>query len=276
MRSGSNVLITGGSTGLGCFLAERFARHGHRVFVTLRTTALPPRLSALPTVHPLLLDVRKGDQIARACRVLTEDYRVDKLDVLINNAGVAMPGPLETLPIEEIADQFDVNVLGVLRVTQQVLPLIRAARGKILNVGSISATMSVPFAGAYGASKAALKAATWAMRLELKPWGIQVFHLEAGNFDTPIWKKAFERAESVDSDLYRPFLSTVLEVMKARSSRRRNDPETFWKAVDRICQGRHSGFNTVIGSDAVSTRIMTALLPNRILEALIVRTLKLR
>jgi NAD(P)-dependent dehydrogenase (short-subunit alcohol dehydrogenase family) len=185
MRPGSDVLITGGGTGLGCFLAERFARLGHRVFVTLRTPALPPSLSAFQTVHPLLMDVRDDDQITGAFRVVPEDFGVDRLDVLINNAGVAVPGPLETLPIEDVADQFDVNVLGVLRVTQRFLPLIRTTQGKILNVGSISGRMSLPFAGAYGASKAALKAVTWTMRLELRPWGIQVFYLEAGNFDTP-------------------------------------------------------------------------------------------
>jgi NAD(P)-dependent dehydrogenase (short-subunit alcohol dehydrogenase family) len=274
MRPGSDVLITGGGTGLGCFLAERFARQGHRVFVTLRTAALPDALSAFPAIHPLLLDVRRGDQIANAFRVVTEDHRVERLDVLINNAGVAIPGPLETLPIEEVADQFDVNLLGVLRVTQQFLPLVRAARGRILNVGSISASMSLPFAGAYGASKAALKSVTWAMRLELRPWGIQVFHLEAGNFDTPIWKKAFERGASIDSDLYRPFLTTALAVIKARS-RRTNDPEALWKAVERICQDRHPRFNTVVDRDAWFRRVTTTLLPDRLLESFIARTLKL-
>lgn len=274
MRPASNVLITGGGSGLGCFLAERFARQGHRVFVTLRQPGLPATLAGFATVHAVRMDVRDAGQVADAFRTISEEHRVDRLDVLINNAGVVMPGPLETLPIEEAADQFDINVLGVLRVTRQFLPLLRIGQGRIINVGSMSARMSLPFAGAYGASKAALKSASWTMRLELRPWSVHVCHLEAGNFDTPIWTKSLAQGARIDSELYRPFLKTVLGVMKERSEQT-NDPELLWKAVERLCHHHRPAFNTIVGRDAFFRKLTATLVPDAVLEAMIARKLKL-
>jgi NAD(P)-dependent dehydrogenase (short-subunit alcohol dehydrogenase family) len=114
---------------------------------------------------------------------------LDALDGLVNNAGIAVAGPLEFLPPDELRRQLEVNVVGQLRVIQMVLPALRATRGRIINVGSISGRSSLPFLGAYAMSKFALEAMTDALRVELRPWGIHVAIVEPGTIKTPMWTR---------------------------------------------------------------------------------------
>ena len=114
---------------------------------------------------------------------------LDALDGLVNNAGVAVAGPLEFLPPDELRRQLEVNVVGQLRMTQLCLPALRAARGRVVNMGSISGLNALPLLGAYAMSKFALEAMTDALRVELEPWGIHVAIVEPGTIKTPIWTR---------------------------------------------------------------------------------------
>ncbi len=167
------VLVTGASSGIGQATAARLARSGWRVLAGVRRPGEAPE-----GTEEVLLDVTDPPSL-----------ELDALDGLVNNAGIAVAGPLEFLPPDELRRQLEVNVVGQLRVTQMVLPALRATCGRIINVGSISGRSSLPFLGAYAMSKFALEAMTDALRVELRPWGIHVAIVEPGTIKTPMWTR---------------------------------------------------------------------------------------
>ncbi len=120
---------------------------------------------------------------------------------LVNNAGIAVAGPLEALPIDALRRQFEVNVIGQVAVTQAFLPLLRKARGRVVNISSINGGLAVPYMGAYSASKFALEAITDALRVELRTWGIQVSAVEPAAITTPIWQKSLSAADQLSETL---------------------------------------------------------------------------
>jgi NAD(P)-dependent dehydrogenase (short-subunit alcohol dehydrogenase family) len=139
-------------------------------------------------VRPLRFDVTDAAAIA----VAAERVRADGIPLrgVVNNAGVALGGPLEYLPVDELRRQFEINVFGAITVTQAFLPLLRLTRGRLVFVGSISGRLAVPFVGPYSASKFALRAIADALRLELRAAGVSVSLIEPGSVKTPIWEKA--------------------------------------------------------------------------------------
>jgi NAD(P)-dependent dehydrogenase (short-subunit alcohol dehydrogenase family) len=176
-------------------MAQVLAEDGFTVFAGVRTPADFERMAAAsPNVVPLHLDVTNADQIAEAVR--TVSLHTDRLDGLVNNAGVFIPGPFEQLPMADLVETFRVNVFGVVAVTQAFLPLVRSARGRIVLVSSMSGRVSVPGVSAYSASKAALTALADAMRLELEPWGIRTVLVEPGALATDIRVRGVERWEA--------------------------------------------------------------------------------
>jgi len=172
------VLITGCSSGIGRALAGEFARRGHRVFATARRPEVVPAFD-VPGIEVLPLDVTDVPSIEAA--VATVLQRAGRVDVLVNNAGYGLMGPVLHDPPGEVRRQFETNVFGALAVAQAVIPpMVRQGTGMIVNVGSVSGVLTTPFAGAYSASKAALHALTDAMRLELEPLGLVVVNLQPG------------------------------------------------------------------------------------------------
>ena len=172
------VLVTGASTGIGEACARHFASRGVRVLAGVRKAGDAPS-----GTEELLLDVTDGDAIAAAAS------KVDRLDGLVDNAGIVVACPLEFLPLEELRHQLEVNVVGQLAVTQAFLPAVRAARGRIVLIGSIAGRSALPFLGAYAMSKHALEAMADSLRVELAPDGIHVAIVEPGTIATPIWTK---------------------------------------------------------------------------------------
>ena len=191
-----SILITGVSSGIGLATAEALLRRGHRVVGTLRSTAhIPEALAAFPHFFALEMDVAQEDSVAKAVAKLNELVH-GRLDVLINNAGIAVSGPLIHIPDEELHLQFEVNVLGLLRVTRHVAPLLGATDkgrkdpGKVINVSSISGLLTRPFMAPYSASKFAVESLSDALRMELHRFGIEVVIVQPGAVQTPIWQKA--------------------------------------------------------------------------------------
>ncbi len=207
------VVITGASTGIGEATAYLFARQGFRVFATVRRDQDADRLraSGLP-IETLLLDVTDTSSVSRAA-LKVRAATGGKLFGLVNNAGIAVAGPLECLPIAELEKQLDINVVGPVRVTQEFLPMLRAARGRIVMMSSIAGRSALPVVGAYSASKFALEAIADTWRVELYRWGIQVILVEPGATRTPIWDKSatlttgsMEGADPERVELYRSLI----------------------------------------------------------------------
>jgi NAD(P)-dependent dehydrogenase (short-subunit alcohol dehydrogenase family) len=187
MRS---VLVTGASTGIGRATALRLDRSGWQVFAGVRKEADADSLQAEASerLRPVTLDVTDAGQIAAAAEAIAAETG-GGLDGLVNNAGVAVPGPLETVPLEDLRHQLEVNLVAYVAVTQAMLGEIRRAEGRVVFLSSIGGRIAFPFGGPYHASKFATEAIGDVFRQELRPWRLEVSIVEPGSIDTPIWER---------------------------------------------------------------------------------------
>lgn len=159
-------------------------------------------------VIPLLLDVTDASMIEAARARLEADLGSRGLRGLVNNAGMILVAPLEFSSLDQVRLQFETNVTAPLAMTQAFLPLLRQGKGRIVNVGSVSGSLSTPFTGTYNASKAALRAMSDALRLELAPWDVYVTIIEPGTVHTPMWPRSLRRVQRMEEDL--PATATAL------------------------------------------------------------------
>jgi len=183
----SHVLITGCSSGFGFLTALRFAREGHHVFATVRNRAKAIALDEVIAVEELPIDILDLDICdARAVTAAVAQAEVaGPIDVLINNAGIEVRGPVEECDDETVRRQFETNVFGTLRMLRAVLPAMRGRRaGTIVNLSSVAGLVARPFGGLYSASKHAIEAVTEALHFEVKPFGIRVVLVEPGQYAT--------------------------------------------------------------------------------------------
>ncbi len=196
------VLVTGASTGIGEATAKLLAAHGIHVFAGVRKAADGERLqsSSRGGITPVVIDVTDTESMRAAREVIETVCGNRGLAGLVNNAGVAYGGPLECTPVSVVRRLFDVNVFGALAATQEFLPLVRRGRGRIVNMSSISGRVALPFAGQYAASKFALRAMSDSLRMELRPWGIDVIMIEPGQIATPIWAKGVADCEQLQAE----------------------------------------------------------------------------
>jgi NAD(P)-dependent dehydrogenase (short-subunit alcohol dehydrogenase family) len=185
------VLVTGGSSGIGRATALLLDRSGFQVFASVRKREHGEELrqQASERLTPILLDVTDPHSIEAAARSVADALGGRGLAGLVNNAGIDIAGSLEKAPLTEVRLQFEVNVIGLLEVTQAFLPLLRRSKGRIVNIGSVLGRLAIPFMGAYSATKFALEGLTDALRIELRPWGIQVSLIEPGTVATPLWSR---------------------------------------------------------------------------------------
>jgi NAD(P)-dependent dehydrogenase (short-subunit alcohol dehydrogenase family) len=212
------VLITGVSSGIGLDVTRELIEHDYFVFGSVRTTKDAEKISSRfgENFKPLIFDVCEKTAIASAVVSVKEIMGNTLLNALINNAGIAVAGPLMHLPEEDLKKQFDVNVHGVMNVTRAFLPLLGAGRdsdqapGRILNISSVSGTISYPFVGPYAASKHALESLSESLRRELMLYGIDVIIIAPGTTDSMLWEKAKETPEYKDTD-YKDILLRLRE-----------------------------------------------------------------
>ena len=194
------VVITGASTGIGYDAARYLIARGYHVFGSVRKQADADRVRAElgEQFTPLLFDVTDEGRVETAVTQVSTKIGNNGLAGLVNNAGIAVAGPLMHLPLDEIRWQMEVNLLGQLNVTQKFLPLLGAVPnaphppGRIINISSVSGKVVYPFMGPYAASKHALEAISDALRRELLIFGIDVIVIGPGSVKTPIWDKAQE------------------------------------------------------------------------------------
>lgn len=179
-----SVLVTGAGRGIGKAIALKLAADGWHVYAGVRKTADGEALAeaASGQITPIMLDITSREQIIAAADTLPPT-----LDAIVNNAGIAINAPVESISSEDLKRQFEVNVFATIAVTQEVMPKIRAARGRVVFISSVSGRVSAPMTGPYSGSKFALEALADAMRLEVKPWGVRVSLIEPTATDTDMW-----------------------------------------------------------------------------------------
>jgi NAD(P)-dependent dehydrogenase (short-subunit alcohol dehydrogenase family) len=275
----ADVLITGASTGIGEATALRLGGRGHRVFAGVRRPADGRRLTAVAGgdhLTPVALDVTDDAGVAAALAEVS-DATGGRLDGVVNNAGIAVGGPLEFLPLEDFRRQLEVNVTGLLAVTQSALPLLRRAQGRVVLIGSMSGRVAVPMTGAYAASKFAVEALADALRLELSPWGLGVSLVQPGAVRTPIWDKGREQVASM-ADRFPPdaleLYADGIEGVAAGIERQEEDgiaPIEVAAAVERALFAARPRTRVAVGSDAKVAVALARVLPDRLKDVLIDR-----
>lgn len=196
-----SVLVTGASSGIGRACASYLAREGWHVFAGVRSSADAKPLAAQPGgVSPLELDVTEPESIAAAKDAVAGETG-GRLEALVNNAGVAVGGALETVALPELRRILETNVIGQVAVTQSMLPLLRPARGHIVFIGSAGGRVAFPYAGPYHASKFAIEGLAESLRAELRSQHVSVSVIEPGPISTPIWSKARKQVSSLRQGL---------------------------------------------------------------------------
>jgi NAD(P)-dependent dehydrogenase (short-subunit alcohol dehydrogenase family) len=274
-----SVLITGASTGIGRATAVRLDRAGWRVFAGVRKEADAESLrgEGSERMEPVMLDVLDAEQISAAAGRIGGAVGEAGLDGLVNNAGIAVPGPLETLPIEDFKRQIDVNLSAHVAVTQAMLPAIRRARGRIVFITSIGGLMAFPMFGAYHAAKFGLEAVGDVFRQELAPWGIKVAVVEPGSIATPIWERGQAEVESLagragegHADLYGKAIEAYREVAR-KTGERGIAPEKVAERIEHALSARRPRVRYLVGADARGQAIAAKLLPDRLLDWVVAR-----
>jgi NAD(P)-dependent dehydrogenase (short-subunit alcohol dehydrogenase family) len=274
-----DILITGAAKGIGRACALRLARAGHHVFAGVRDPAAGEMLQREAAgITPIQLEVTDARQIAEAAAQIQEHTGTRGLYGLVNNAGIAVAGPLEFLPVEELRRQLEVNVVAQIAVTQAMLPLIRRAGGRIVNIGSIAGKSALPMVGPYAASKFALEALTDSLRVELMSSGIQVAIVEPGVIATPIWETSAATADRIMEGMPAQafeYYGKIIKGLKARvadAAKRGLPPEQVAAAVEHALFAARPKTRYLVGRDA-KLRTMLQRLPDRVRDRLIHRQL---
>jgi NAD(P)-dependent dehydrogenase (short-subunit alcohol dehydrogenase family) len=261
------IIVSGASTGIGEATVVLLARRGYVAFAGVRNESDAARLRAShENIRPIFLDVTDDASIARA----VGEVAAAEMPLLgvVSNAGIALGGPLERLPIAELRRQFEVNVFGAIALVQAALPHLPARHGRIVFVGSIAGRLAMPYVAAYSASKFALRALADALRNELAPDGIAVSLIEPGSVQTPIWRKGRESRDRMVALLgsdARPHYYRALEAILrlAEVEERAGIPASrVARVIGEALTARRPRENYLVGSaKAVS---VVAMLPPRL------------
>lgn len=282
MAASKSVMITGASTGIGHASAALLARKGWRVFAGVRKPADAERLSAKlgESVTPVMCDITEDASVRAAGETVRAALGEAALSGLVNNAGVAVAGPLLHLPVEEMQRQLEINVTGQLRVTQAFAPLMGAGEdrdgppGRIVNISSVAGLNATPLVTPYACSKFALEALTQGLRRELMLYGIDVVAINPGPIATPIWDKAEEidPEQYADTDYDGP-IRRILAYMLERG-RTGLPPGRVARAIHRSLTAARPKLNTVITPEPVQQWLLGAL-PGRMADRMIAKRLGL-
>lgn len=274
-----NILITGASGGLGTALVHRLDDLNYRVFAGVRREEDGQALArSADDVVPVILDITDEASISAAAETVEQAVGSGGLHGLINNAGIIVQGPLELVSVASLRQQFEVNVVGQVAVTQAFLPALRIARGCVVNIGGAAGSVALPFLGPFSASKAALESLTDALRMELTPFDIDVTLIEPSALQTEIFDKAARRTQE-DRDaappdvraLYTPAVAAANEALADQQATPVDVAvnEVVSALTDRTPETRYR-----VGHDA-RLLVLLRYLPNRWRDRLLMRTMGL-
>lgn len=263
------VLITGGSSGIGKAIGEYLHQKGFTVYGTSRN---PERITN--SVFPLLqLDVRSSNSIQNAVSAIIE--KSGRVDVVINNAGVGITGPLEELVTQEIRNNFETNFFGPIEVMKAVLPQMRLQKsGLIINITSIAGYMGLPYRSVYSASKGALELITEALRMEVKSFGIDITNVAPGDFATNIASGRYH-APVLKGSAYEKTYSKTLNLMNNHVNEGSN-PEAMASAIYSIIESPSPKIHYKVGSFIQKFSIvLKRILPDQQYEKMLMKHYKL-
>ncbi|HYW70434.1 MAG TPA: SDR family oxidoreductase [Pyrinomonadaceae bacterium] len=274
----SAFLVTGASSGIGRATALLLDRSGFQVFAGVRRGEQGEALrrQASERLTPILLDVTDQHSIEAAARSVADKLGGRALAGLVNNAGIDIAGPLETSSIAEARSQFEVNVIGLLAVTQAFLPLLRQGRGRLVNMGSVLGRLAIPLMGAYSASKFALEGLTDALRIELRPWGILVSLIEPGPVATPLWSKTHllagmnEERGAAAGELYAT-ANAAAHAAFTKFGQTGISPDRVAAKVFEALMASNPKPRYLVGRDAKALSWLASLVPDRIRDRILIK-----
>ncbi len=284
MNKSKNILITGASTGIGYDLAKTFVDAGYTVFGSVRNQSDAARLREElgSNIHPLVFDVTNHKAVDEVAEKLNEKIGVEGLGGLINNAGIAVGGPFTDLDIEEFRYQFEVNVLGLVKVTQAFLPLLGAREshdsepGKILQISSVAGKVGMPFMSPYVGSKHAVEGISQSLRRELQLYGIDVIVIGPGPIKTPIWSKISDESQGkFKHSVFYESLKIFKGKFVAQSLRNAWTSEKAAKMILSIYEKSKPKTRYGLVAQRFRNSILPKLLPDRTLDKFVKKNLKL-
>jgi NAD(P)-dependent dehydrogenase (short-subunit alcohol dehydrogenase family) len=274
-----SILVTGASSGIGRATALRLAKNGWRVFAAVRKDSDAESIvsdadGALETVR---LDVADRASIALAADNIKSRLNGRGLDGLFNNAGIGAVAPVEEMSLDVLRDIYEINLFGQIAVIQAYLPLIRLAKGRIINAGSVGDHLTPPFAGALASSKAAFASMSAALRLELRSQGIHVILIEPGSINTPAVEKTLGGVEKTITSLSphgRQLYGDTLRRMAnnfAENEHKGSSPTVVAKIVERALTDRKPRTRYPAGKDAAKLAMLTRILPENLLDLAVLK-----
>jgi NAD(P)-dependent dehydrogenase (short-subunit alcohol dehydrogenase family) len=267
-----SAVVTGASTGIGRTTALGLDAQGWRVFAGVRRKEDGEALQKAGSgrIEPLMLDVTDAEQIADAARRVGEKVGSEGLHGLVNNAGIALGGPIEALAIEDLRAVLETNVIGQVAVTQAFLPLVRDARGRVVFVGSVNGRLSLPFLSPYTASKHAIEAIGDSLRGEMRPFGVKVSIVEPGAIETPMREKGSAAAHKVKVELSASQLRIYGKAIDgfiagaAKADEQASSPEKVAAAIEHALTANRPRTRYLVGPDARAQALLASLLPDRV------------
>lgn len=262
------VFITGGSSGIGKAIGELLHNKGYKVYGTSRDSLAYPD-SLFPLIN---MDVSDSNSISDAISALIQ--QAGRIDILINNAGVGITGPLEETPIEEVHYAMQVNLYGPMQVINAVLPYMRTQKkGRILNITSIAGYMGLPYRGIYSASKGALGVLTETYRLELRSFGIEMCSVAPGDFATNIAAGRYHAPVRIDSP-YKEIYAESLKMMDEHVDKG-SDPRQMAEAIYEILQKKKLKVHYKVGDSLQKlSTILKRILPDTVYEKMLAKHYK--
>ncbi|TFG05613.1 MAG: SDR family oxidoreductase [Promethearchaeota archaeon] len=263
----NHVLITGASSGIGRACAEYLASNGFKVYAGARKQHDIKELSNIENINALEIDVTKQDTIERAIEYIRNQKT--GLCALINNAGIARAGPLMELPVDELHEQFDVNLFGIHRITKAVFPFLLQSKGKIIMMSSDSGFFATPFFGPYCSSKFALEGYSDSLRRELLIFDVNVVIIEPGRVKTSIWDKGEELFKSLISRLKGSIFETIAKEVGEYAIRKGKteglNPKEVAKLVYKILLVKEPKTRYLIAPDKLRYRLIK-ILPDKTID----------
>jgi NAD(P)-dependent dehydrogenase (short-subunit alcohol dehydrogenase family) len=273
------VVITGASSGIGRACASRMIKSEWRVFATVRKSKDSDSLRSEfgANLTPVIMDVTDRATVVAAAEQVSSQLHGRGLDGLVNVAGVGMVRPVEYVSAVELQEIFDINVFGQIAVTQAFLPLLRQARGRIVNISSVGAHIAIPFGSLINASKSAFGMFSDTLRLELHPFGLHVCVVEPGAIKTPAVGKTLGNVEAVVNNLPAVGAAQYGEMLRNFASRayaremHGSPPEVVAQAVHHALTARRPHARYRVGKHARLLTTLPKILPDRLLDALLLR-----
>jgi NAD(P)-dependent dehydrogenase (short-subunit alcohol dehydrogenase family) len=268
------VVVTGASSGIGRAAVEHLAGAGFHVLAGIRSDHDAAAVSS-DAIEAVYLDITDEEQVTNLVRRLDSDQQGRPLRALVNNAGIAVAAPVETIPLADWRRQFEANFFGHVGVIQALLPALLSSRGRVINISSIGGRVAGPTFGAYSASKFAIEAMSDALRREIGHLGVEVVLVQPGAIATPIWQKGVAGGESLESAMTDAQRERYGKLIAAARQRGRDAAvngiaaEEVAKVITRAITAPRPRTRYLVGRDAKITARLAAVLPDRVLDRMI-------